>query len=166
MRLHAAAPLVLLVACRTDADESLAHSCANISGACSCDLGGGAALHWDCAAAPPAVVAELAWAGGRDAVLVDERCGFEAELAPWLARRAGVDAARVAAALGAVRAGAARDNGEATTRWCTVSANTWLQARVRDVRALDFGDARAPSLNVGCGPLFQVQEEGLSLIHI
>ena len=90
MRLHAAAPLVLLDACRTDADESLAHSCANISGACSCDLGGGAALHWDCAAAPPAVVAELAWAGGRDAVLVDERCGFEAELAPWLARRAGV----------------------------------------------------------------------------
>ena len=42
----------------------------------------------DHAAAPPAVVAELAWAGGRDAVLVDERCGFEAELAPWLARRA------------------------------------------------------------------------------
>ena len=94
MRLHAAAPLVLLVACRTDADESLAHSCANISGACSCDLGGGAALHWDCAGAPPAVVAELAWAGRRDAVLVDARCGFEAELAPWLARRAGVDRRR------------------------------------------------------------------------
>ena len=160
MRLHAAAPLVLLVACRTDADESLAHSCANISGACSCDLGGGAALHWDCAGAPPAVVAELAWAGGRDAVLVDERCGFEAELAPWLARRADVDAARVAAALGAARAGAARDNGEATPRWCTAFADTWLATRARDVRALDFGDARAPSLNVGCGPLFQVQEEG------
>ena len=31
---------------------------------------------------------------------------------------------------------------------------------MRDVRALDFGDARAPSLNVGCGPLYQVQEEG------
>ena len=160
MRLHAAAPLVLLVACRTDADESLAQSCGNISGACSCDLGGGAALHWDCAAAPPAVVAELAWAGGRDAVLVDERCGFEAELAPWLARRAGVEPARVAAALGAARAGAARNNGEATPRWCTAFADTWLQARGRDVRALDFGDARAPSLNVGCGPLFQVQEEG------